>query len=91
MFPRFCGRGLWTGVAARAFPTEYSNPARRWISETKQKMETMRDSTAAAALSVAFLLSNRAVQGHLPEFGGDICGSTVLEVGARTLSTCASD
>jgi hypothetical protein len=45
-------------------------------------MKTMRGLTAAAAISVAFLLSNRAVQGHLPELGGNVCGRTVLEVGA---------
>lgn len=45
-------------------------------------MKTMRGSTVAAAIIVAFLLSNCAVQGHSPEFGGDVCGKTVLEVGA---------
>ena len=45
-------------------------------------MKTMRGPTAAAAISVTFLLSNRAVWGHLPEFGDNVCGRTVLEVGA---------
>jgi hypothetical protein len=42
----------------------------------------MREPAAATAIIVAFLLSNGTVQGHWSEFGGDICGKTVLEVGA---------
>ena len=52
------------------------------VARENKKMKTMRGPTAAAAISVTFLLSNRAVWGHLPESGGNVCGRTVLEVGA---------
>jgi hypothetical protein len=49
------------------------------LREKAKKMKTMQDPPAAAAIIVAFLLSNGALQGHWPEFGGGICGKTVLE------------
>jgi hypothetical protein len=49
------------------------------LARESKKAKTMQDPTAAAAIVVAFLLSNGAVQGHWPEFGGGICGKTVWE------------
>jgi hypothetical protein len=52
------------------------------LARESKKVKTMQDPPAAAAIIIAFLLSNGAVQGHWPEFGGGICGKTVLEAGA---------
>jgi len=50
---------------------------------------TKCEPTAAAAIVVAFLLSNGAVQDHWPEFGGGASSENVLEAGVEAVSTCA--